>query len=84
MPHVDILDEQEQMGRPFLVSVGLHAGVAACLLLGTVVGRGNVENWGEEAAYGGSVAVKTTGEGPRARGRRLTPSCAAPSAGSPR
>ncbi len=60
MPHVDILDEKERMGRPLLVSVGLHTGVAACLLLGTVVGRGNVEIWGEPAAFGGSVAVKTT------------------------
>jgi len=33
MPHADILDERESLGRPFVGSIVLHAGVLGVLFV---------------------------------------------------
>jgi protein TonB len=57
MPHVDILDERERLGKPLIGSVALHVLVAAVLVTGPLLTRGNRVPWGSQDAGGGMGAI---------------------------
>src|SRR3954454_575081 len=57
MPYADAFDESEPLGKPFLASLMLHAGVVAVLAVGTFVGSRTPEIWGGTESAGGSTVV---------------------------
>ena len=57
MPYADAFDESEPLGKPFLASLALHAGVAALLTVGTVIGTHTPERWGDKELSGGSTVI---------------------------
>src|SRR5437667_8578125 len=57
MPYADTFDESDPLGKPFLASLALHAGVAALLAVGTFLGTHAPEQWGDKDSMGGSTAV---------------------------
>ena len=58
-PHVDILEQQERLRRPLLVSLTLHTAILASLLVIPALRHGAHVNWGDPNAGGGfgSIAV---------------------------
>ncbi|HKA02239.1 MAG TPA: hypothetical protein VKE70_37265, partial [Candidatus Solibacter sp.] len=61
-PHVDILEQQERLGRPLIGSIVFHAGLAL-LAAGTVwVGHGDNFRLGDKEGGGkmGAVVVKVS------------------------
>src|ERR1041385_5604328 len=56
---IDILDEPERLGGPFLRSIAVHAGIIGAFVAFTAVHPfGKVEHWGDPNGGGfGSVAV---------------------------
>ena len=72
-PHVDILDERERLGKPLVGSVALHVLVAAVLVTGPLLSRGNRVPWGSQDAGGGMGAISVNVVGrvplPAASGR---------------
>ena len=59
MPHPDILDEHDELRKPFLASVTLHTGVVVLLVAGKFMPGRTSQNWGDLDARGSSVAIKT-------------------------
>ena len=57
--HVDILDQKEPLGGPFLRSVGLHAGIVALVLGWSHFQLGRVERWGDPKSLGGGAVSIT-------------------------
>jgi len=58
MPHVDVLDEREQLGVPLLTSLGLHAAIFTGLLVTGYIARSAMEQWGDPKSLGGgSVGI---------------------------
>jgi TonB family protein len=57
MPYADAFDESEPLGKPFLASMALHAGVAALLAVGTFIGVHTPQQWGDKESVGGSTVV---------------------------
>jgi len=56
--HLDILAEQEALGRPILVSIALHSGLLAALIVQGVVVNRPRELWGNPNSLGGgSVGI---------------------------
>ena len=58
MPHPNILDERDELRKPFLASVMLHGGVVVLLVAGKLIPGRTPQNWGDLDARGSSVAVK--------------------------
>ncbi len=58
MPYADAFDQREPLGKPFLGSLALHAGVAALLTVGTFISGRTLERWGDKEALGGSTMIK--------------------------
>jgi protein TonB len=64
-PHVDILDQSESLGRPFLGAIVLHLGVALLVVGAGVVGHRAVTQWGDPLGGGpGSVSVNVVNKIP--------------------
>jgi len=64
-PHVDILDQRESLGRPFLGSAVLHAGLVAGILLSQVINPGRREPWGDPNSLGGgSIGINVVSQVP--------------------
>jgi len=64
-PHVDILDQQESLGKPLLGSLALHAAVAGALIFSGVVLSGHNDMWGSANSGGpGSVAINVVNKIP--------------------
>jgi TonB family protein len=57
MPYADTFDESEPLGKPFLASLVLHAGVVSLLAVGTFIGTHTPEQWGDKESAGGSTVV---------------------------
>jgi TonB family protein len=57
MPYADAFDQREPLGKPFLGSLALHAGVAALLAAGTIISSRTPERWGDKESLGGSTVV---------------------------
>src|SRR6266446_1695775 len=57
MRYADTFDESEPLGKPFLASLVLHAGVVAVLTMGTFIGSRTPEIWGDKESAGGSTVV---------------------------
>jgi TonB family protein len=57
MPYADTFDRREPMGKPFLGSLALHAGVVALLVAGSFMRIHTVEIWGDKDTTGGSTVV---------------------------
>src|SRR5579871_2697877 len=58
MPHADILDRSESIGKPLVGSVMLHGGAVAALLFWGVVFSRHPANFGSPNSGGfGSVAI---------------------------
>ena len=57
MPYADAFDESEPLGKPFLASLALHAGVASLLAVGTFIGVHTPQQWGDKESMGGSTVV---------------------------
>jgi TonB family protein len=55
--HVDVLDEQDSLRKPFVGSVALHAGVAGLLVLSTLSFQHSHETWGGPTQAGDAVNV---------------------------
>jgi TonB family protein len=56
MPYADAFDERQPLGKSFLGSLALHAGVAALLVGGSFI-RHTPERWGDKESLGGSTVV---------------------------
>lgn len=52
--HIDILEARESLGKPLLVSISLHVGVFALVLLQGALGIQSREQWGSPDSLGGS------------------------------
>jgi outer membrane biosynthesis protein TonB len=57
MPHADILDERESLGRPFVGSIVLHAGVLGVLFVTAYTAEKSKVRWGVENPGGGPASV---------------------------
>src|SRR5262249_27911229 len=57
MPYADAFDQREPLGKPFLGSLALHAGVAALLAAGTFISGRTPERWGDKESLGGSTVI---------------------------
>ncbi len=57
MPYADAFDEREPLGKPFLGSLVLHAGIAALLAAGTFISGRTPERWGDKEPGGGTTTV---------------------------
>ncbi|HLY18727.1 MAG TPA: TonB family protein [Bryobacteraceae bacterium] len=65
MPHADILDQPESLGKPLAGSVVLHAAVFGTLIFWGAVLTGRHEAWGGENSGGpGSVAINPVNQIP--------------------
>jgi periplasmic protein TonB len=53
--HVDVLDQQDSLKRPFYASVGLHAAIFVSLAILAVARIGVHEPWGDPNAFGGGA-----------------------------
>jgi hypothetical protein len=67
----DILDDTQDLKRPFWMSVGLHVAVIGGLLVAGFIAP-KAEQWGSEDAGGGAVgiAVENSIPMPQAQGQR--------------
>ena len=57
MPYADAFDEHEPLGKPFLGSLALHAGVVAIVAAGSFIGVHTPQRWGDKESIGGSTVV---------------------------
>ena len=58
--HVDILDQQESLGGPFVQSVLLHAAIAGALIISTITFQHSRQVWGSaNTAAGTAVAINS-------------------------
>ena len=58
MPRVDVLDEQERLSGPLLVSLALHGAIFAGLVVTGYIAKSAVEQWGDPKSLGGgSVGI---------------------------
>src|ERR1700735_1069824 len=58
--HVDILDQQESLGGPFVQSVLLHAAIAGALIISTISFQHSRQVWGSaNTAAGTAVAINS-------------------------
>jgi TonB family protein len=57
MPYADAFDEREPLGKAFLASLALHAGLVAVLTVGTFIHGRAPERWGDKESLGGSTVV---------------------------
>src|SRR5438067_10074882 len=65
MPHPDILDQPEPLGRPLASALTLHAVVAAALLATNFIGHRRADQFGELTGGGlGSVSVSVVNQLP--------------------
>src|ERR1051326_8280205 len=65
MPHVDILEQPEAIGKPLLGSLALHGAIFATLLFWGVVLTGHRQSWGAANSGGpGSIAINVVNKIP--------------------
>jgi protein TonB len=65
VPHADILDHADSLGKPLLGSVALHAAVFGSLLLWGVALSGRHEAWGDANSGGpGSISINVVNKIP--------------------
>jgi TonB family protein len=57
MPHSNILDEPEPLGKPLLASLTLHVGFIAAMVTGALLPGRSPQNWGDADSLGGSTVV---------------------------
>lgn len=57
MPHADILDERESLGRPLVGSIVLHVAVLGTLFVTAYTSEKSKVRWGVENAGGGPASV---------------------------
>jgi TonB family protein len=58
--HVDILDQQESLGGPFVQSVLLHAAIAGALIISSITFQHSRQVWGSaNTAAGTAVAINS-------------------------
>jgi periplasmic protein TonB len=66
MPHPDILDDRDELRKPFMASLMLHGGVVVLLVAGKFIPGRTTQNWGDPDARGSSVAVRAVSSVPMA------------------
>lgn len=65
MPHADILDQPESIGKPLLGSMALHAAIFGTFIFWGVVITGHHETWGDANSGGpGSIAINVVNKIP--------------------
>lgn len=58
--HPDILDERDPLRSSVVRSLGLHAGIAALVIVySTAAGSSNIERWGDPKSLGGGAVAIT-------------------------
>lgn len=58
--HVEVLDEREQLRRPLLASLALHAAVFGLIAATAVTGIGRRQPWGDPNSLGGGGAYSVS------------------------
>lgn len=55
--HLDVLDQQESLRRPMIVSAAFHSLIVAFLTAGSWLSARQVDKWGDQDAGAGAVSV---------------------------
>ncbi|GIU74892.1 MAG: hypothetical protein KatS3mg004_1979 [Bryobacteraceae bacterium] len=58
--HVDVLEERDELRRPLLASLALHAAVFGLIAVLSLAGVGRRQSWGDPNSFGGGRAYGVT------------------------